>query len=67
MLAFLTILIRKLFMTAKESFLYVQRSPHIIWLKLEPSVSTQKKFSLVQHYGWMEPAQGKLSLFTETE
>ena len=41
--AFLTILIRKLFMIAKESFLYVQRSLHIIWSKLEPSVSTHTK------------------------
>ena len=40
MLAFLTLLIRKLFVIAKESFHYVQRSLHITWLKPEPSVST---------------------------
>lgn len=43
LLAFLTVSIRKLFIMADKSFLCVHRSPHIIWLKPKPNVSTLKK------------------------
>lgn len=65
-LAFLTALIRKVFVIAGKSFLYVQRAPCIIWLKPEHSVSTLKTRILwLNVHGWLKPAWGKLSLFKD--